>query len=68
MRWDDEDEAAAIYAEGEREAYNEAQGATVRCQATTASGSQCKCYATSTVNRVPYCDQHAAKAVREAKP
>lgn len=37
-----------------------------RCQAMTASGSQCKCWATSTVNRVPFCDQHAAKAVREA--
>jgi hypothetical protein len=37
-----------------------------RCQATTASGSQCKCYATCTVNGLPYCDQHGAKVVRDS--
>lgn len=41
------------------------QSAT-RCQWITASGKQCKCWGTCSVNRLPLCDQHGAKAVREA--
>lgn len=39
---------------------------TYRCQGITAAGKQCKCYATQKINEIPYCDQHAAKATREA--
>lgn len=37
-----------------------------RCQGITASGKQCKCWSTCTVNSLPLCDQHGAKAVRTA--
>lgn len=35
-----------------------------RCEGITASGEQCKCYATERVNEIPYCRQHAAKELR----
>jgi hypothetical protein len=38
---------------------------TKRCQAMTASRSQCKCWSTCYVNKIPYCDQHGAIVVRE---
>jgi hypothetical protein len=39
-----------------------------RCQAVTSAGKQCKCYATCSVNRLPYCDQHGAKEIRSSLP
>jgi len=39
--------------------------ANARCEGVTAAGKQCKCYATQTINGIPYCDQHAAKVTGE---
>ncbi len=38
---------------------------TERCEGIVA-GRQCKCWATGTVNSIPYCKQHLEKALREA--
>jgi hypothetical protein len=36
-----------------------------RCEGITSANVQCKCWATQRVNEIPYCDQHAAKVLRE---
>lgn len=38
---------------------------SVRCEGITAAGLQCRCWATQRVNEIPYCDQHAAKVLKE---
>jgi hypothetical protein len=38
--------------------------ASERCEGITATGNQCRCWATERINAIPYCRQHAAKELR----